>query len=143
MKLRRTVFVRKRFMYFYFVPDAPMKCPAGRALKSYTNLICGAFLRALPRPNRQGAGVGTRNHSASCGFSSVSCRSYCEHGAVSTFPASTRNAGAFAADAVDGSLDVVVDGDAELPDSSSVPVNSTFLPTWGLSAVGFAIRRYV
>jgi hypothetical protein len=53
MKLRRTVFVRKRFMYFYFVPDAPMKCPAGRALKSYTNLIFGAFLRALPLPTRR------------------------------------------------------------------------------------------
>ena len=49
----------------------------------------------------------------------------------------------FAVDALDGSLDVVVDGEEALPDSSIVPVNSTFLPTCGLSAVGFAIKRYV
>jgi len=67
--------------------------------------------------------------------------SYCEHGAVKTFPASTFNAGALAI--ADGSLDAVdVLPELEEP-STTVPVNSTFLPTCGLSAVGLAIRRYV
>src|SRR6266545_227038 len=83
---------------------------------------------------KAGAKVRTRNHTACRGFSSPSSRCHCEHGAVSTLPASTRNAGMFAVDAVDGSLDVVVDREVEL-DSSTVPVNSTFLPTCGPSAV--------
>src|SRR5881397_2047274 len=69
---------------------------------------------------------------------------YCEQGAVSTLPASTRSVGAFAVDAVDeGSVVVVVDEGDELPDCSTVPVSSTFLPTCGLNAVGLAIRRYI
>ena len=59
-------------------------------------------------------------------------------------PASTRSAGAFAADVDDVDEDSVdVEVCAELSDVSIVPVNSTFLPTCGMSAVGFAIRRYV
>jgi hypothetical protein len=41
--------------------------------------------------------------------------------------------------AVDGSLDAL----AELPELWTVPVNSTFLPTCGWSAVGLAINRYI
>src|SRR5882672_11604580 len=59
--------------------------------------------------------------------------SYSEQLAATIFPDSTRSAGALA----DGSF-----GSGVLL-GSRVPVSSSFLPTWSLSAVGLAIRRYV
>jgi hypothetical protein len=56
---------------------------------------------------------------------------------ATTLPASTLSAGAAASAAV---TEPAVE---ELPDSSSVPVSSSFLPTCGLKADGFAIRTYV
>jgi hypothetical protein len=55
-----------------------------------------------------------------------------------TFPDSTLSAGALGSDPA---ADAVAA--AELSWASSVPVSASFLPTCGLSAVGFAIRRYV
>src|SRR5206468_5927213 len=125
-----------------------MKCACGRAQIIYRNV----FLWGLPLAScassrrsdvlKAGAKVRTRNHTPCRGFPSPSYGCHCEHGAVSTLPASTRNARMFAVDAVDGSLDVVADGEAEL-DSSTVPVNYTLLPTCGPSAGGFAIKQYV
>src|SRR6266511_961864 len=105
---------------------------SGRALKSYTEtegeILCGVpELLLVSRRVSSGKAREYEDEKPRSGFPSPSCCRYCEHGAVSTLPASTRNAGMFAVDALDGSLDVVVDGEEELPDSSIVPVNSTFL----------------
>jgi len=59
-----------------------------------------------------------------------------EHDAATILPDSTLNAGALDSDAAD----VVADGVVGAW-SSSVPVTSSFLPTWGVNADAFAISR--
>ena len=63
---------------------------------------------------------------------------YCEQEFPTTFPDSTRRAGPCAAPGAAAPF-----GDADALSSTSVPVSSSFLPTCGVNAAGFAMRRYV